>query len=325
MWIRAYARRRLGRVTRRPGHRRGSGPVSSPLRAVPPARRLRDLGVPDSDALLATADGAVDAVAGVLPARVALAGPAGLPAPPIDAAGLLARHGAQRGVRFAALAAGAEDLRGAATRIRLRHRALAEEAGALWEHWSGPSADEVADRVVSLGRAAQEIVTLLEETADTVEGAGLAVADDVAERAAAATELAAGLSGPPADPDTATTRAWAADLDARLHRYLDVADRTDEAIAATWRDLAERIGVLRRLSGRPVEPDDLAADAGALPPDLLALPEILAALGSLTDPDLDLADDAGLDDADLDDGTSDDDPPGPSGPPGPAQTVDDSR
>jgi uncharacterized protein YukE len=318
-------------VTRRPGHRRGSGPASSPLRAVPPARRLRDLGVPDSDALLAAADGAVDALTGVLSARVALAGPAGLPAPPVDAAGLLARHGAQRGVRFAALAAGAEDLRGAATRIRARHRALAEEAGALWEHWSGPSADEVADRVVSLGRAAQEIVTLLEETADTVEGAGLAVADDIAERAAAATGLAAGLCAPPADPDTATTRAWAADLDARLHRYLDVADRTDEAIAATWRDLAERIGVLRRLSGRPVEPDDLAADAGALPPDLLALPEILAALGSLTDPDLDL--DADLD-ADLDgdpdpdvgdDGASDGDPPGPSGPPGPAQTVDDSR
>ena len=327
MWIRARGRRRLHGVTRRPGHRRGGGPASSPLRAVPPARRLRDLGVPDSDALLATAHDAVDAVGGVLPARVALAGSAGLPAPPVDAVGLLARHGAQRGVRFAALAAGAEDLRGAATRIRTRHRALAEEAGALWEHWSGPSADEVADRVVSLGRAAQEIVTLLEETADTVEGAGLAVADDVAERAAAATELAAGLPGPPADPEPATTRAWAADLDARLHRYLDVADRTDEAIAATWRDLAERIGVLRRLSGRPVEPDDLAADAGALPPDLLALPEILAALGSLTDLDDDLdADDLDTDTDDTDpDGTSDDDPPGPSGPPGPAQTVDDSR
>jgi uncharacterized protein YukE len=306
-------------VTRRPGHRRGGGTAASPLRAVPPARRLADLGVADSDALLAAADGAVDAVVALLPARVALAGPAGLPAPPVDAAGLVARHGAQRGVRFAALAAGAEDLRGAAARIRARHRALAEEAGALWEHWSGPSADEVADRVVSLGRAAQEIVTLLEETADTVEGAGLAVADDVADRAAAATDLAGELADPPAEPDTPTARAWAADLDARLHRYLDVADRTDEAIAATWRDLAERIGVLRALSGSPVEPDDLTADAGALPPDLLALPEILAALGSLTDLDAD---------PDLDsdpDGASDDDPPGPSGPSGPVQTVDDSR
>jgi uncharacterized protein YukE len=300
-------------VTRRPGHRRGGGPAAVPLRALPPARRLADLGVTDSDAVLATADRAVDDVAGLLPARLALAGPAGLPAPPVDAAGLRARHGAQRGVRFAALAAGADDLRGAAARIRARHRALAEEAGALWEHWSGPSADEVADRVVSLGRAAHEIVTLLEETADVVEGAGLAVADDVADRAAAATELAAGLPGPPPDPDTATARTWAADLDARLHRYLGTADRTDEAIAATWRDLGERIGVLRLLSGSPVGPDDLTADAGALPPDLLALPEILAALGSLTDLDGDL------------DGASDDDPPRPSGPPGPAQTVDDSR
>jgi uncharacterized protein YukE len=301
-------------VTRRPGDRRGGGPAASPLRAVPPARRLADLGVADSDAVLATADGAVEVVAAVLPARLALAGPAGLPAPPVDAAGLLARHGAQRGVRFAALAAGAEDLRGAAARIRARHRALAEEAGALWEHWSGPSADEVADRVVSLGRAAQEIVTLLEETADTVEGAGLAVADDVADRAAAAAALAAGLPDPPADPDTATVRAWAAEVDARLHRYLGAADRTDEAIAATWRDLAERIGVLRALSGRAaVEADDLAADAGALPPDLLALPEILAALGSLTDLDTD---------PDTDEDEADDDPPGP---PDPAQTVDDSR
>lgn len=296
-------------MTRRAGHRRG-GPAASALRVVPPARRLADLGVADSDAVLASADGAVDVVAALLPARLALAGPAGLPAPPVDAEGLLARHAARRGVRFAALAAGAEDLRGAAARIRARHRALAEEAGALWEHWSGPSADEVADRVVSLGRAAQEIVTLLEETADTVEGAGLAVADDVADRAAAATALAAGLPGPPADPDTATARAWAADLDARLHRYLGVADRTDDAITATWRDLAERIGVLRALSGRPaVEADDV--DTGALPPDLLALPEILAALGSLTDPDLDEDDP--------------DDAPGQSGPSGPAQTVDDSR
>ncbi len=300
-------------MTRRPGHRRGGDPAASPLRAVPPARRLADLGVADSDAVLAAADAAIDGVADVLPARLALAGPAGLPAPPVDAAGLLARHTAQRGVRFAALAAGAEDLRGAAARIRARHRALAEEAGTLWERWSGPSAEEVADRVVSLGRAAQEIVTLLEETADTVEGAGLAVADDVADRAAAATDLAADLPYPPSGPDTAAARAWAADLDARLHRYLDVADRTDEAIAATWRDLAERIGVLRRLSGSPVDPDDLVADAGALPPDLLALPEILAALGSLTDLD-----------ADPDLGT-DDDPPGPSGPSGPVQTVDDSR
>lgn len=308
-------------MTRRPGHRRGGGSAASPLRAVPPARRLADLGVADSDTLLATADPAVDVVAALLTARVALAGPAGLPAPPVDAAGLLARHGAQRGVRFAALAAGAEDLRRAAARIRGRHRALAEEAGALWEHWSGPSAEEVADRVVSLGRAAQEIVTLLEETADTVEGAGLAVADDVADRAAAATELAAELPDPPAEPDTAAARAWAAGLDARLQRYVDAADRTDEAIAATWRDLAERIGVLRALSGSPVEPDDLAPDAGALPPDLLALPEILAALGSLTDLDLDTGLDAGLDT----DEASDDDPPGPSGPSGPAQTVDDSR
>jgi uncharacterized protein YukE len=300
-------------VTRRPGHRRGGGPPASPLRAVPPARRLADLGVADSDTVLAAADAAIEKVADVLPARLALAGPAGLPAPPVDAAGLLARHTAQRGIRFAALAAGAEDLRGAAARIRTRHRALAEEAGMLWERWSGPSAEEVADRVVSLGRAAQEIVTLLEETADTVEGAGLAVADDVADRAGAATDLAADLADPPTAADTATARAWAADLDARLHRYLGAADRTDEAIAATWRDLAERIGVLRRLSGSPVDPDDLVADAGALPPDLLALPEILAALGSLTDLD-----------ADPDLGT-DDDPPEPAGPTGPAQTVDDSR
>jgi uncharacterized protein YukE len=279
---------------------------------VPPARRLADLGVADSDALLAAADDAVDAVVAVLPARLALAGPAGLPAPPVDAAGLRDRHAAQRGVRFAALAAGADDLRAAAERVRTRHRALAEEAGTLWERWSGPSAEEVADRVVSLGRAAHEIVTLLEETAETVEGAGLAVADDVTARAGAARELAAGLPCPPVDTDPATARAWAADLDARLHGYLGAADRTDRAIAATWRDLAERIGVLRRLSGDE-STEDPAAVAGALPPELLALPEILAALGPLT----------GNGPGNGPDDDPDDDPPG-SGP-SIVQTVDDSR
>jgi uncharacterized protein YukE len=287
-------------VTRRPGRPRGG---SAGLHAVPPARRLADLGVADSDALLAAADDAVEAVVAVLPVRAALTG---LPAAPVDADGLRERHAAQRGVRFAALAAGADDLRAAAERVRARHRALAEEAGTLWERWSGPSAEEVADRVVSLGRAAHEIVTLLEETAETVEGAGLAVADDVTARADAARELAAGLPAPPAATDTVVARTWAADLDARLHRYLGAADRTDRAIAATWRDLAERIGVLRRLSG---DDDDGPVDdvvAGTLPAELLALPEILAALGPLTgDP---------IDDPD------DDDPP-PDGP----QTVDDSR
>jgi uncharacterized protein YukE len=268
---------------------------------VPPARRLAELGVPDSDGLLATADTAVEDVAALLRVRVALADQVGLPAPPVDAEGLRARHAAQRGVRFAALAAGAEDLRAASARVRARHRALAEEAGTLWERWSGPSAEEVADRVVSLGRAAQEIVTLLEETAETVEGAGLAVADDVAARADAARALAEGLPSPPEGPDPAAARAWAAGLDGRLHRYLAEADRTDTSIAATWRDLAERIGVQSRLSGEADEP----TDPGALPPDLLALPEILAALGPLTDPDTD----------------PDPDPdPDPDG-----QTVDDSR
>ncbi len=268
-------------------HRRGDGPAVSALRAVPPARRLADLGVADSDAVLATADDAVEGVAALLRAREALAGPAGLPAPPVDAVGLLARHAARRGVRFAALAAGAEDLRATAARVRVRHRALAEEAGTLWERWSGPSADEVADRVVSLGRAAQEIVALLEETAETVESAGLVVADDVAARADAARQLADGLPTPPDGVDAAAARAWVVDLDARLHRYLDVAERTDTAIAATWRDLAERIGVLRRLSGGTGERDDGqgAPDVGALPPDLLALPEILAALGPLAGPE----------------------------------------
>ncbi|MCD2192507.1 WXG100 family type VII secretion target [Actinomycetospora endophytica] len=297
-------------MTRRPGHRSRGGAAG--LRAVPPARRLADLGAADSDTLLAAADDAVETVVAVLPARVALAGPAGLPAPPVDAEGLRRRHTAQTGVRFAALAAGADDLRAAAERVRARHRALAEEAGTLWERWSGPSAEEVADRVVSLGRAAHEIVTLLEETAETVEGAGLAVADDVTARAEAAEELAAELPVPPAGTDTAAARTWAADLDARLHTYLGAADRTDRAIAATWRDLAERIGVLRRLSG-----DDGADEpvddpvAGALPPELLALPEILAALGPLTG------------DVPDDDPDPDDDPPGPGL--GIVQTVDDSR
>ena len=81
--------------------------------------------------------------------------------------------------------------------------------------------------------------------------------------------------------------------------------------------------MLRALSGRARRRARRRLDAGALPPDLLALPEILAALGSLTDPDLDTDGDS---DRDTDgDGRSDDDPPGPSGPAGPAQTVDDSR
>lgn len=298
VWIRARGGRTLSGVTRRPGQRPRGGPAG--LHAVPPARRLADLGVADSDTLLASADGALEDVVAVLPARVALAGPAGLPGPPVDATGLRDRHTAQRGVRFAALAAGADDLRAAADRVRARHRALAEEAGTLWERWSGPSADEVADRVVSLGRAAHEIVMLLEETAETVEGAGLAVADDVVVRAEAADELAADLPAPPGDTDTAAARTWAADLDARLHRYLGAADRTDRAIAATWRDLAERIGVLRRLSGDEGTDDPVdGAVAGALPPELLALPEILAALGPLTG------------DTGPDDDTDPDDPPGP--------------
>nr|WP_246326364.1 WXG100 family type VII secretion target [Actinomycetospora corticicola] len=205
-----------------------------------------------------------------------------MPAPPVDAAGLRARHTAQRGIRFAAIAAGAEDLRRAADRVRARHRALAEEAGTLWERWSGPSAEEVADRVVALGRAAQEIVTMLAETAETVEAAGLAVADDVTDRAAAARALGAGDPGPPPRPGAvpAAARSWAAALDAVLQRYLVVADRTDATIADAWRELADRLGVLRRLSGTAVEVGE-PADTGGLPPDLLALPEILAALGGL--------------------------------------------
>lgn len=286
--------------------RRVGGPEASRLRAVPLARRLADLGVPDSDAVLAPADDAVERVAAVLPTRRALDEHLLVAGPVVaaDARALRARHAAQRGVRFAALAQGAEDLRGAAARVRARHRALADEAGTLWERWSGPSAEEVADRVVSLGRAAQEIVTLLEETAETVEGAGLAVADDITTRADAARALAADLPDPPDGTDRAAARRWAGDLDARLRRYLEVADRTDEAIATTWRELAERIGVLRRLSahgpaGSVPAASDGQAEApqpGDLPADLLALPEILAALGPLIGPN-----------------------------PGESQTVDDSR
>ncbi|MEJ2868316.1 WXG100 family type VII secretion target [Actinomycetospora sp. OC33-EN08] len=288
-------------MTRRDGGRRGGA-----LSAVPPPRRLAELGADTSDALLASGDAGIAHVTGALPARLALAGTAGLAAPPVDAAGLRARHEAQRGIRFAAIAAGAEDLRRAADRIRARHRALAEEAGGLWERWSGPSADEVADRVVALGRAAQEIVTMLAETAETVEAAGLAVADDVTDRAAAARALAAADPGPPPGPGAmpAAAHAWASALDVRLARYLAVADHTDAAIAETWRELAERLAVLRRLSGTGPAPDP----SPGLPADLLALPEILAALGGL-----------GLDDPD---GEPDElDEPEDGG----AQTVDDSR
>ncbi|GLZ50771.1 hypothetical protein Acsp07_03880 [Actinomycetospora sp. NBRC 106378] len=277
MWDRPTRWGTLEPVTRRDGGR-GGGPLS----AVPPPRRLAQLGADTSDALLAAGDVAIDRIAAALPARVALAGTAGLPAPPVDVAGLRARHAAQRGIRFAAIAAGAEDLRRAADRVRARHRALAEEAGTLWERWSGPSAEEVADRVVALGRAAQEVVTLLAETAETVEAAGLAVADDVTDRAAAARALGAGDPGPPPGPGAvpAAARAWAAALDAHLQRYLAVADRTDAAIAETWRELADRLGMLRRLSGAAADVGEPAAEGG-LPADLLALPEILAALGGL--------------------------------------------
>ncbi len=277
MWGRWTRWGTLEPVTRRDGGR-GTGPLS----AVPPPRRLGQLGADTSDALLAAGDAAVERIVAVLPARVALTETAGLPAPPVDAAGLRARHTAQRGIRFAAIAAGAEDLRRAADRIRARHRALAEEAGTLWERWSGPSAEEVADRVVALGRAAQEIVTMLAETAETVEAAGLAVADDVTDRAAAARALGAGDPGPPPRPGAvpAAARSWAAALDAVLQRYLVVADRTDATIAEAWRELADRLGVLRRLSGTAAEVGEPAV-TGGLPPDLLALPEILAALGGL--------------------------------------------
>lgn len=269
-----------------PGRRRRP---ASAVRAVPAPRRLDGLGVADSDALLARGDAAVEAVAAVLPTRSALGRPAGLPEPPVDAVALRARHRAQRGIRFAALAAGAADLRAAAAQVRARHRALVEEAGSLWERWSGPSADEVADRVVVLGRAAAEVVGLLEEAAESVEAAGLAVADDVTARADAAVALAdpaePAVTGLPAPSDPAV-RAWAADLDARLHRYLDTAERTDRSVAATWRDLADRLGALRRVpggssDGPPPDDPDGPDPAALLPPDLLALPEILAALGPL--------------------------------------------
>ncbi|MFC5065367.1 WXG100 family type VII secretion target [Actinomycetospora atypica] len=260
---------------------RRDGGDRAALSAVPPPRRLADLGAASSDVVLAAGDRAIAAIAAVLPERTAVAARVGLPAPSVDAADLLARHCAQRGIRFAALADGAEDLRRAAERLRARHRALAEEAGVLWERWSGPSAEEVADRVVLLGRATQEVVTMLSETAETVEAAGLAVADDVAARAAAARALGAAEPGPAPGPGavSAAARSWAATLDAELHRYLEVADRTDRSIAATWQELAQRLDALRRLSG--AEPEPIGADPAGLPPDLLALPEILAALGPL--------------------------------------------
>lgn len=260
---------------------RRDGGDRAALSAVPAPRRLADLGAASSDVVLAAGDRAIDAIAAVLPDRATVAAAAGLPAPPVDAAGLRARHTAQRGIQFGALAAGAEDLRCAADRLRARHRALAEEAGVLWERWSGPSAEEVADRVVLLGRAAQEVVTMLSETAETVEAAGLAVADDIADRAAAARALGAAEPGPAPRRGAVAgaARSWAAGLDAELHRYLEVADRTDRSIAATWRELAQRLAALRRLSG--AEPGPVEVDLAGLPPDLLALPEILAALGPL--------------------------------------------
>ena len=201
---------------------------------------------------LASADGAVERRGRAAPRADHPRRPARLPAPPVDATGLRARHPAQPGGALRALAAGAEDLRAPAPRIRAPAPARSrEEAGALWEHWSGPSADEVADRVVSLGRAAQEIVTLLEETADSAWGPGSRWPTTSPTGPLPRPSFAAGLPDPPAGPDAATARPWAADLDARLRRYLSVADRTDEAITATWRDLAERIGVLRRSPATP--------------------------------------------------------------------------
>lgn len=274
------------------------GPV--PLRPVPDARRLSDVDAITSDALLARGDPGLRWLGEQLPRR-ALVGPrAGLPAAPADTADIGARVARHRGVDLTALAGTGDGLRRVAQDVRGRHRALAEEAGVLWDSWAGPAADGVADGVVDVARAAHGVVDVLEEIASRVEDAGVLVTDAVGELA-----LALGaLADPPApdDPpapvpadvdavlaagperttasDVAVLRAWAAALDARLHRLLALLDRTDAVVAQAWADLAADV---ERLWTRP--PIDPASSAEAEAAQAL-LAELVAPMPvAVPDPD----------------------------------------
>ena len=229
-------------MTRRPGAARSRlrpVPAAAPRRPLPDL--LAALGATATDAVVdRVADGA-DAVARDLRRRAALPRGAGLPAPAVAPDRLRAGLDARRGTDLAALAAVADGLRAAAAGLRGRHRRLADEAGTLWTSWAGPAADDVADRVVALARAAHGVVGTLEEVADGVEE--LVRAEVAAVRAATDAVRAAVPPGDPtADPapDRRAQRADAAEVDERTTRLLAALTAAEATVTAARAALAAR-------------------------------------------------------------------------------------
>lgn len=296
-----------------------TGPAPRPparLRAVPPRRRAEDAApaaVATSDALLARGEPGLRFLAEHLPRRARLPVRAGLPPATVGVDAVRRRHERGRGTDLAALSAGVRELRLAATTVRGRHRALAEEAGGLWEQWAGPAAEATADRVVVVARAAHGVVSVLEDTADHVEDAVVAVTDALVAQADAALDLlgddggerVGGSTGadvdavldtllddvaPPRPDGPALLRAYAADLDARVRGFLARTDDTDAALDAAWERLAARLAVLRDGGAAGVAGD---VAAGEIEPGAFALPlpvGVAALLAEIGEPDPDLPD-----------------------------------
>ncbi len=243
-----------------------------PLRLVSPAGPV-DLAGPSRAALL----GAVDVAVGLLTAHLPRwhAVPPrwrGVPSGPDTDPATVRRAGARARELpdAAALATQAEALREAATLVRRQHVDTAEDLGPLWDTWAGPSADAVQQRVSALARSAHGLVGELGDTADVLEVAAARVAAAVRDLAdgAAAVRPADPVGGRhPAQVDAllvavrvdpaveAPLRAYAADLEERLHRFLTAAARShaagQEAGARVRERLAAGGGDPLRTPGRP--------------------------------------------------------------------------
>jgi hypothetical protein len=154
--------------------------------------------------------------------------------------------------------------------VRRQHVDTAEDLGPLWDTWAGPSADAVQQRVSALARSAHGLVGELGDTADVFEVAAARVAAAVRDLAdgAAAVRPADPVGGRhPAQVDAllvavrvdpaveAPLRAYAADLEERLHRFLAAAARShaagQEAGARVRERLAAGGGDPLRTPGRP--------------------------------------------------------------------------
>ncbi|PVZ07872.1 hypothetical protein [Actinomycetospora cinnamomea] len=229
-----------------------------PLRLVPAAGPV-DLAGPPRAALLGAVDLAVGLLTAHLP-RWSAVPPRwrGVPSGPDTDPETVRRAGAEARELPdpAALAAQAEALREAATLVRRQHVETADDLGPLWDTWAGPSADAVQKRVSALARSAHGLVGELGDTADVFEVAAARVAAAVRDLAAgaAAVRPADPVGGlPPAQVDALLAavrvdagvetplRAYAADLEERLHRFLGAASRSRAAGREAGARVRERL------------------------------------------------------------------------------------